>query len=472
MSEQPTRALSADELPVIRHAERYRLTVLGGVDAETIGEPSGARRGASEAAVPPRMPVSIEGAGAIVRVGSKEGNSLRLPNETVSRYHFEIEPTPLGFLLRDLGSTNGTFVDGYRVRELYLPRRAQLKAGEVSLSFEALGEDVAIELSRHDRFGDALGRSSAMREVFSTLSKVAQKDLTILLEGESGTGKERLAEAIHLESPRKNARFVVFDCASVPASLMESELLGHERGAFTGAQARRIGRFEEAAGGTLFLDEIGELPLELQPKLLRALERREIRRVGGSSVIPVDVRVVAATNRDLPREVNRGAFREDLYYRLAVVRVRVPPLRERREDIALLVESFVREALDGDEPRAREVIAGISEANWKGLMSHPWPGNVRELRNFIERTLAVSGGVEAEMQSAPLTGAPAATVDGSVDLGRPFIEAREELLSRFEKSYLEAMLARHGGNISRAARAAGLDRMHFKRLLARHRPPE
>jgi DNA-binding NtrC family response regulator len=442
MSEQQTKALGPEDLPSVRHAERYRLSVVGGSE-------------------------SIEGAGAIVRVGSKEGNSLRLPNETVSRYHFEIEPTPLGFLLRDLGSTNGTFVDGYRVRELYLPRRAQVKAGEVVLSFEALGEDVVIELSKEDRFGDALGRSAAMRELFQTLQKVGQKDLTILLEGESGTGKERLAEAIHLQSPRAKARFVVFDCASVPATLMESELLGHERGAFTGAAQRRIGRFEEAAGGTLFLDEIGELPLELQPKLLRALERHEIRRVGGSSVIPVDVRVLAATNRDLVREVNRGAFREDLYYRLAVVRVRVPPLRERAEDIPLLVEHFVREALDGDEQKTKEVIAGISNTNWKGLMSHPWPGNVRELRNFIERTLAVSGGVEAEMAAPP---ASTATVDGSVDLSRPFIEAREELLGRFEKSYLEAMLARHGGNISQAARAAGLDRMHFKRLLARHRP--
>src|SRR5438132_3123938 len=322
-----TRAMSEGERPLVRHAERFRLAVAGGA--------------------------SIEGAGTIVRVGSKEGNSLRLPNETVSRYHFEIEPTPLGFLLRDLGSTNGTFVDGYRVREMYLPRRAQLKAGEVVLSFEALGEDVAIELSKEDRFGDALGRSAAMREVFSTLTKVGPKDLTILLEGESGTGKERLAEAIHLQSPRAKARFVVFDCASVPATLMESELLGHERGAFTGAAARRIGRFEEAAGGTIFLDEIGELPLELQPKLLRALERREIRRVGGSAVIPVDVRVLAATNRDLVREVNRGAFREDLYYRLAAVRVRVPPLRERAEDIPLLVEHFVREALDGDEQKTK-----------------------------------------------------------------------------------------------------------------------
>jgi DNA-binding NtrC family response regulator len=451
--DRETRALRSDERPMARHAERYRLTVQSGTQA---GE-------------------AIEGAGAIVRVGSKEGNQVRIVNETVSRYHFEIEPTANGFLLRDLGSTNGTFLDGYRVKEVYLPRRCALKAGEVTLAFEALGEDVLIELSAQDRFGDALGRSAAMRELFSVLEKVAPRDLTVLLEGESGTGKERLAEAIHYKSARARGRFVVFDCASVPAQLMESELLGHERGAFTGAQARRIGRFEEASGGTLFLDEIGELPLELQPKLLRALERREIRRVGGAGVIPVDVRVVAATNRDLPREINRGAFREDLYYRLAVVRVRVPPLRERRDDIALLVEHFVRDALDGDEARAREVVAGISDANWQGLLSHPWPGNVRELRNFIERTLAVSGGIEADVAPAALAAPTNAAADGergpAIDLERPFIEAREELLARFERGYLEAMLERHGGNISRAARAAGLDRMHFKRLLQRHQRP-
>jgi DNA-binding NtrC family response regulator len=471
-----TRAMSQRERPMVRHAERYRLTVTNGAEkGQVIGEASGASRGASREAVPSGMPVVIEGAGAIARIGSKEGNSLRLANETVSRYHFEIEPTPLGFLLRDLGSTNGTFVDGYRVREIYLPKRAQLKAGEVTLLFEALGEEVPIELSREDCFADVLGRSPAMRELFSVLERVAQRDLTILLEGESGTGKERLAEAIHLRSPRAAKRFVVFDCAAVPASLMESELLGHERGAFTGAEGRRIGRFEEAHGGTLFIDEIGELPLELQPKLLRALEKREIRRIGGSQVIPVDVRVVAATNRDLVREVNRNTFREDLYYRLAVVRIRVPPLREREGDIPLLVEHFVREALDGDETATREAIAGISEENWQRLQSQPWPGNVRELRNFIERTLAITGGVAgAEVPAAvgpratPIDGAQAA----SVDLTRPFIEAREELLARFEKSYLEAQLSRHGGNISRAARAAGLDRMHFKRLLARHQRPQ
>jgi DNA-binding NtrC family response regulator len=264
---------------------------------------------------------------------------------------------------------------------------------------------------------------------------------------------------------------------------MESELLGHERGAFTGADGRRIGRFEEAHGGTLFIDEIGELPIELQPKLLRALEKREVRRIGGSQVIPVDVRVVAATNRDLVREVNRNTFREDLYYRLAVVRVRVPPLREREGDVPLLVEHFVRESLDGDEAATREAIASITEENWQKLVSHPWPGNVRELRNFIERTMAITGGVDAEAAPQAMsrvaggagvsgTVGPATLAGAAIDLARPFIEAREELLAHFEKGYLEAQLSRHGGNISRAARAAGLDRMHFKRLLARHQRPE
>jgi DNA-binding NtrC family response regulator len=366
------------------------------------------------------------------------------------------------------------------VRELYLPKRATIKAGEVTLQFEALGEEVPIALSREDRFGDVLGTSPVMRELFDLLERVSQKDLTILLEGESGTGKERLAEAIHLRSPRAHKRFVVFDCAAVPASLMESELLGHERGAFTGADSKRIGRFEEAHGGTLFIDEIGELPIELQPKLLRALEKREIRRVGGSQVIPVDVRIVAATNRDLVREVNRNTFREDLYYRLAVVRVRVPPLREREGDVPALVEHFVREALDGDEVATKEAIASITEDNWKRLMSHPWPGNVRELRNFIERTMAITGGVDVDsapsssrpQNVAPTTVGPATLAGAAIDLARPFIEAREELLAHFEKGYLEAQLSRHGGNISRAARAAGLDRMHFKRLLARHQRPE
>jgi len=245
------------------------------------------------------------------------------------------------------------------------------------------------------------------------------------------------------------------------------------RGAFTGANADRRGIFEEAEGGTLMLDEVGELPLDLQPKLLRVLEKRELRRVGGSETIGVDVRIVAATNRDLAREVNRGAFREDLYYRLAVVRVKLPPLRERLEDLSVLVEHFVTHLLASDPARAERVLAGISEKTWSDLRAHPWPGNVRELRNFVERTLALSGPKDpfsAASLAAPVSGPTpvAAAPTGEVDLGRPFLEQKAETLARFEEAYLKGILAANEGNYSRAAAAAGLDRMYFKRLLKKY----
>ena len=237
-----------------------------------------------------------------------------------------------------------------------------------------------------DAFGSAVGRSLPMRELFAVLGRAARSDATILFEGESGTGKEVLASALHEASRRASGPFVVVDCGSVPSGLLESLLFGHEKGAFTGAIDARVGQFEEASGGTLFLDEIGELPLDVQPKLLRALEARAIRRVGATETIPIDVRIVAATNRDLAEEVNRGAFREDLYYRLAVIRVRVPPLRERREDVRPLLEHFVRRAFPTDAAKADRVIAKVDEASWASLETHPWPGNVRELRNVVERS--------------------------------------------------------------------------------------
>ena len=449
-----TRELTDGGYPLTRRARRFRLTVTGGAQA-------GQR---------------LEGGAAAFQIGSKEGNTLQLTSETVSRYHLEIAPTETGFLLRDLDSTNGTFVDGYRVREIYLPPRATLRVGEAALLFEVLADELEVPLAATPRFGDALGRSPAMREVFQLLEKAAPHDLTILLEGESGTGKERLAEAIHQRSARAKQPLVVFDCAAVPASLIESELFGHERGAFTGAETRRAGHFEEAHGGTIFLDEIGELPLELQPKLLRVLENREVRRVGASQTRSIDVRVIAATNRDLAREVNRGAFREDLFYRLAVVRVRVPPLRERREDVPLLVEHFVREFFDGDEPAALAALSRVARSSWDALAGRPWPGNVRELRNFIERTLALSGGL-ADTDGEPSVTSPPPSAEATLlersatfNLARPFYEVRDELLAGFERTYLESVMARNGGNIARASRAAGVDRMYFKRLLRKRLP--
>ncbi|HBQ13683.1 MAG TPA: hypothetical protein DEF51_21945, partial [Myxococcales bacterium] len=288
---------------------------------------------------------------------------------------------------------------------------------------------------------------------------------------ESGTGKELVAEAVHAASGRAGGPLVVFDCAAIPTQLMESELFGHEKGAFTGATSQRVGRMEEADGGTLFLDELGELPLDLQPKLLRALEKREVRRVGGARTRRVDFRVVAATNRDLAAEVNRGAFREDLYYRLAVVRVRVPPLRERPEDVPRLVEHFVRRALPDDAKRAAKILASISEENRARLMAHPWPGNVRELKNLIQRTLALStedDPAALEPQTAPgLERRPAASdaPEPVVDLDRPFSDLKKEVVESFERNYLTRQLARHEGNYSRAAAASGMDRMYFKRML-------
>ena len=430
----PTQALFFDDRPLVRHAARIRLTLAG---------------------APP-----IEAAGETIRVGAKEGNSLVLTNPTVSRYHFEIEPRPEGHLLRDLGSTNGTYVDSYRVREIYLPRRATIRAGEVALAFEILDEAQAIPLSEENRFGAALGRSPAMRELFSMLERVSQRDTTILIEGESGTGKERLAEAIHQTSPRRNKPFVVFDCAAVPPSLIESELFGHERGAFTGATSRRIGRFEEAHGGTLFLDELGELPLDLQPKLLRALEKREVRRVGASTSIPVDVRVVAATNRPLAKAVNEGTFREDLFYRLAVFEVRLPPLRARRDDIPLLAARFY-EKLGG--------VGELPQAYVEALQQRAWPGNVRELRNTLERAVAFgpTTGTTAAQAAANAKRALPAGIEAIVPLHLPLKEAREAWLEAFESIYVRAMLEKTGGNVSRAAELSGVSRRFLQRTLAR-----
>ncbi len=424
----------------------------------------------------PEVGGAVECGETSIRIGSREGNDLTLADSTVSRIHAEIVATGAGFLLRDLGSTNGTFCDDWRVGEVYLKPGARLRFGRALVHFELVGDESEVEISSRDRFGPVLGRSAAMREVFAVLERASKSDATIVLEGESGTGKELVAEAIHRMSPRADRAWAVFDCASVPATLVESELLGHEKGSFTGATGRRIGRFEEADGGTLFLDEVGELPLDLQPKLLRVLEKRELRRVGGSETIGVDVRIVAATNRDLAREVNRGGFREDLYYRLAVVRVKLPPLRERPEDIPLLVEHFVTSLLERDKPRAQRVFSGISEATWSELRAHPWPGNVRELRNFVERTLALAGPTEpfsASALAAPISSPPPArggvpVPTGAVDLSRPFLDHKSDVLSAFEEAYLKGILAAHEGNFSRAAAAAGLDRMYFKRLLKKY----
>ncbi len=413
-----------------------------------------------------------------VRLGSRDGNDVVVADDAVSRLHCEIAVDDLGYRLRDLESTNGTFVDGLRVRDAYLRAGCVIEIGHARIRFEPLEAESDVPASSADRFGPLVGQSVAMRELYALLERAAPTDATVLVEGETGTGKELVARALHERSRRAGGPFVVFDCSSVPASLVESELFGHEKGAFTGAVARRSGRLEEADGGTLFLDELGELPIELQPKLLRALQSREIRRVGGNHDVAVDIRIVAATNRDLATEMNRGGFREDLYYRLAVVRVRLPALRERREDVRGLVAHFITRALRDDPERARRTIAQISDANWSRLETHPWPGNVRQLENVIHKTLALSGGDDVpgiEVPTVPRMTAPsvqpggAASLAPGVDVDRAFVDQKQEVLARFEEAYLTAQLERHGGNFSRAAAASGLDRMYFKRLLKKYR---
>ncbi len=317
--------------------------------------------------------------------------------------------------------------------------------------------------TQDERFGRMVGRSPAMQTVFDVLNKASTSDATILLEGETGTGKEVSAEAIHRGSPRRDKPFLVVDCGAMPPNLLESELFGHERGAFTGAVSSRQGVFEAANGGTVFLDEIGELSVELQPKLLRVLERREVRRVGTNNHVPVNVRLIAATNRSLREQVGAHKFRSDLYYRLAVVEVRLPPLRERLPDLPALVEHIVRNLGAVDEAALETV---RSPAFLGALAEHVWPGNIRELRNYLERCVALHD--FAPPRSTGSGPVPVPGPENAVNIGQPLREAREAWVSTFERRYLEELLRQHENRVSAAARAAGVDRIYFYRLLWKH----
>jgi len=404
-------------------------------------------------------------------------NNLVLSDKAVSGTHFEIESTDKGYCLRDMGSTNGTFAGGLRIKEVYLKPGATFQVGHSVIRFQPTNEVVAIELSSTDRFGKALGRSVAMREVFAILEKVAPSDLTLLISGETGTGKEVIARAIHDKSRRKDGPFVVLDCGAIPKNLIESTLFGHEKGAFTGAVERTSGAFEQANGGTIFLDEIGELDIELQPKLLRVLENREIKRVGGTKTLPIDVRVLAATNRDLRKMVSDGSFREDLYFRLSVMHVELPLLRHRRGDIDLLAKQF----LDNLSKR-RGVQRAFSHEAIKALENHDWPGNVRELRNVVERAASLSDGPiigpSDLLWDRPGTRSRHATSSGSSPLGQfdpatmsqgmAFKQAKQQVIDAFEEAYLTALIKAHTGNITRAAEQAGLTRYHMRELLKKY----
>jgi DNA-binding NtrC family response regulator len=380
-----------------------------------------------------------------ISIGTHQSNQLVLTDPSVSRFHCEIWIEAEAVRIRDTGSLNGTRVDGVSVIEAFLRADSVIDVGESRLRFRLLEQPQQVAIANRDRFGRLVGSSLKMRALFAKLELGAASDLTVLITGATGTGKELAAESLHRESARKEGPFVVVDCGAIPRDLLESELFGHLKGAFTGAVADRDGAFSAAAGGTVFLDEIGELPLELQPKLLRVLDQRAVRRVGDTRYLPVDARVVAATNRDLRAEVNAHRFRPDLYYRLAVLEVHLPPLRERLEDLPLLVENLLERAPREDRQRL------LGPAFLAELEQHPWPGNVRELRNYLERCLLLSSG-------------PPPLGEAGAQKSEDYREAR----AAWTRSYLERLMANHGGSVAQAAKAAGLDRIHLYRLLRSH----
>ncbi len=397
--------------------------------------------------------------GDVCRIGSHPSNDLVLEDPTVSRFHCRITRAPDGseWIIADTGSKNGTLLDGVKVLVAALSADASIVVGDSELGVQPASQRL-VQLSTTAAFGALVGESPVMQRLYSLLERVAASEIDVLIQGESGTGKELVATELVQRSPRAEGPLVVVDCSAISPSLVESELFGHVRGAFTGADRDRQGAFQAASGGTLFLDEVGELPPELQPKLLRALEAREIRRVGETHTHRVDVRVIAATNRDLEREVNRGRFREDLYYRLEKMSVRLPPLRDRPDDVPLLVRSFLAEMGPG---AGSELFTPAIVAK---LALHDWPGNVRELKNYVERSLIV-GDVPLP---APRGGANEVESPPPADLDVPFRVAKEAAIAAFEKAYLAPLLARCDGNVSKAARAARMDRMYLHQLAQKY----
>ncbi|MFO0740507.1 MAG: sigma 54-interacting transcriptional regulator [Labilithrix sp.] len=391
-------------------------------------------------------------------VGVGDGADLRLTDPAVSREHLRITLEPSGVRVRDPGSKNGTFLGGVRVNDVTFTGDAALTIGSTTLAFTISTDSIVLPLSSEDRFGEAIGATVVMRHLFAQLERSSKSELTVLIEGESGVGKDVLAQAIHANSPRREGPFIVADCGGIPANLIESELFGHERGAFTGADKARKGLVEEANGGTLFLDEVGELPLELQPKLLRMMEQREVRPVGSNKSRPVDVRIVAATNRRLAEAARAGEFRDDLFYRLAVIRVVVPALRERAEDIVPIATAMLRRLKSDPEATIPADFASM-------LMAYAWPGNVRELRNVVERYAVFGTGEDLFMETKAQ--ARAAAIELST---LPYHEAKKVVMDRFEEEYFPQVLDRAGGVISKAAELAGVARPSFYRMIERVRP--
>jgi DNA-binding NtrC family response regulator len=400
--------------------------------------------------------ITVDGSSAgRVYVGKGEGCELRLTDPSVSRRHLALEIEGDCLRVLDAGSTNGTFVGGTRIRDCFLSGGETIRVGSITLQVERRSATAA-RLSSATAFGRLRGASREMRRIYPVCERLAATVLPILVEGETGTGKEVLAESIHEASPRASGPFVVLDCTAVAPNLVESFLFGHEKGAFTGASSQHVGVFEEAHGGTLFIDEIGDLDATMQPKLLRAIERSEIRRVGGSRWLHVDVRILAATRRDLDAEIEAGRFRDDLFHRLAIARIELPPLRVRRGDVAFLTEEFCRQEGATLASIPPDVLAAWERASW--------PGNVRELRNEVARFLALG---ELSMDAMPSGRIAGDFVESVLAADLPIGTARQRVVEDFERRYVERVLAMHDGNVSRAAQASGLARRYFQILRAK-----
>jgi two-component system, NtrC family, response regulator GlrR len=387
-------------------------------------------------------------------IGTHKSADFVLTDPTMSRFHCELSIADKGVEITDLGSRNLTIVDNVTVKIATLRDGATLRLGTTHLRFELGDSEAKVAMSTAEQFGLLVGKSPAMRALFAVLEQAAATRSTVLISGETGAGKELVAESLHLQSDRRDGPFVVVDLGAAPSTLLDSELFGHERGAFTGADRERAGAFEAAEGGTLFLDEIGELAIDLQPKLLRVLETRRVQRIGSQELKPVDIRVIAATNRNLRAEVNARRFRSDLFYRLAVIDVVVPPLRDRLDDLPVLVDALLETSGATTHPRAAALRepAFISE-----LTHHAWPGNVRELRNYLERCLTMDEPPPVDLGSSepPLS---------TTDLSQPLNVLRE----RLERRYLEGILRLHPNNIRDAAKSAGIARSQFYRMIARY----
>ncbi|NUQ76125.1 MAG: sigma 54-dependent Fis family transcriptional regulator [Polyangiaceae bacterium] len=430
----------------------FALRIIGGPDA------------GRSLVIPPTQP-------SRVLVGQSASCDLRLTDREASRRHLGVEIADAELRITDLGSTNGTRINGVSIIEALVRGGERIEIGRTLIDVERKVQAADESLSTATGFGRVVGESPAMRKLYPLCARLAATIVPVIIEGETGTGKEVLAESLHEMGPRASGPFAVFDCTAVPPNLVESALFGHERGAFTGATDARKGVFEEAHGGTLLIDEIGDLEIELQAKLLRALERSEIRRIGGKQWQRVDVRVLAATRRNLDQEVSAGRFRDDLFYRLAVARIELPPLRRRAGDIALLARFFWGRMAGPKEPVPEDFIARLED--------YAWPGNVRELHNAVARRVALGDLADHRVGLAtPDALTPNSSSRGDDAIGRVIAQglslprAREKLIEEFEQRYVEHVLDQHGGNVARAAAASGIARRYFQLIRARTRKQE